>query len=248
MLVIFLRTMSCISAQSFTDNELHFCTVQDFNDPFECAFQVQFSQDKRENIKFGDLALKRQYPNLSSQERDAIIQNEADIFDDPDYALFVRETMRQGFNKWGICCLSKVRDNVLMWSHYANKHRGFCLEFSTEQFSVGLTTGRTGPLPVHYTDKYPVARIIDEIALRETILTKAEQWEYEKEWRIITPEQTGLYPFPSHCLTGVIFGCRMLEKHKEMIREWCRNREPAIKYYETRESEDSYTLDIVELS
>ena len=58
----------------------------------------------------------------------------------------------------------------------------------------------------------------------------------------------GLYHFEPQSLTGVILGCRMSEKHKEMIREWCGNREPAIKYYETRESEDSYTLDIVELS
>ena len=31
----------------------------------------------------------------------------------------------------GVCCLSEKHDDVLMWSHYSNGHKGFCLKFET---------------------------------------------------------------------------------------------------------------------
>ena len=65
---------------------------------------------------------------------------------------------------------------------------------------------------------------------------------------MVCPRMTGSYQFEPQCLTGVIFGCRMLEKHKDMIREWCKNRRPAITYYEAKQSENSYKLNIVEIS
>lgn len=236
------------SGHIFTHNELYFCAPEAFNDPFECAFQVKFSSDKRKNKQFANSALKNQCPTMTRKDRRAAVRNEQKIFKNPNYPLFVQQVMRKGLNKWGVCCLSEIRDSVLMWSHYADKHHGFCLEFSTEEFYVRLPGNRVTPSPVHYTEQYPIAQIIEEVAVKETMLTKAKPWAYEKEWRIITPERTGLHPFPAYCLTGVIFGCRMPEEHQEMIREWCRNREPDLTYYEARESEDSYSLNIVEIS
>ena len=32
-------------------------------------------------------------------------------------------------NTW-ICSLSKIKDSLLMWSHYANNHKGVCVELN----------------------------------------------------------------------------------------------------------------------
>ena len=32
----------------------------------------------------------------------------------------------------GITCLSEVKDDLLMWSHYGGKYKGFCLEFDSK--------------------------------------------------------------------------------------------------------------------
>ena len=170
------------------------------------------------------------------------------------------QTMRE-VEQWGLYCLSAVPDNILMWAHYANAHRGFCLQFLNEQsqrFRVksnpeerGETPKLLGPVPVRYSKQYPVVNFIRDKRMtvgRKTCLTKARQWKYEQEWRMVDVNGPGPHQFLPQCLRGVIFGCRMLEKHKEMIREWCRNREPAITYYEARQSEDSYSLNIVEVS
>ena len=236
------------SSHIFIHNKLYFCKAEEFNDPFDCAFKVQFSSDKGKNRKFADMALQLRYPDLSSDKRAEILRREEDAFDGPDFDVDVQAAMQQTLNTWGICCFSEVPNSLLMWAHYANKHHGFCLKFSTENFYVALPPNLVIPHQVHYTDQYPIAWIAEDVAIEATLLTKAEQWKYEKEWRIITPDKIGCYPFPASCLTGVIFGCRMSEEHKKLIRDWCKDRQPAIKYYEAKQSEDSYSLNIVEIS
>ena len=172
-------------------------------------------------------------------------------------AIAIRDRARQAIEKWGICCLSKVRDNILMWSHYAKAHHGFCLEFSNElhiapnvyQSDIGeIAPFPVVPLEVKYSEEYPVFNPVSpDGSANKTLLTKATQWEYESEWRMALPRMTGSYQFLPDCLTGVIFGCRMSEEHKKMIRNWCKDRQPAITYYEARESEDSYSLNVVEI-
>ena len=240
----------------FTKNELYFCTVTAFNDPFDCKFQVEFGGAKHDKSKFLEDLSKKNDPHLNRQQRRSKARAETKVLDDPDLANAMRGSLIQDIEKWGIYCLSEVLDNILMWSHYANAHRGFCLEFESRQsdalFGVELWPGGqiqkreiVAPFPVEYSTKYPVAKLVNGQIAKDVFLRKAKQWAYEKEWRMMVPNGPGARQFPPQCLTGVIFGCRMLEKHKEMIREWCRNREPAIKYHEARESEDSYTLDIV---
>ena len=190
------------------------------------------------------MALQLRYPDLSSDKRAEILRREEDVFNDPNFDVYVQDAMQQTLNTWGICCFSEVPDSLLMWAHYANKHRGFCLKFSTENFYVALPPNMVIPHQVHYTEQYPIARIAEDVAIEATLLTKAEQWEYEQEWRIITPDRVGWIPFPAPCLIGVIFGCRMPQEHQEMIRNWCQCRKPAITYYEAKQSEDSYMLEI----
>ena len=163
--------------------------------------------------------------------------------------------------RWGLYCLSAVPNNILMWAHYANAHQGFCLQFLNEQsqrFRVkphpgerGETPEFLGPVPVRYSKQYPVVNFIRDKRMTvgiKTCLTKARQWKYEQEWRIVDINGQGPHQFLPQCLTGVIFGCRMSAEHKKLIRDWCKDRQPAITYYEAKQSEDSYLLNIVEIS
>ena len=38
------------------------------------------------------------------------------------------EAMREAKKKVRICSLSKTYDNALMWAHYADEHKGCCIE------------------------------------------------------------------------------------------------------------------------
>lgn len=53
-------------------------------------------------------------------------------FNDPyDTAIIDNDYLREiNFNKEKILCLSARNDSLLMWSHYCDSHKGFCVEFT----------------------------------------------------------------------------------------------------------------------
>ena len=239
------------SSRIFTHNELYFCASEDFNDPFDGKFQVSLRGPKSKIKQFSDDILKKHHPHLNRKGRRSTFRQEGKNVTQPEFEDATRDKMLQDLKRWGICCLSEVNDDILMWSHYANAHHGFCLEFSTKQgevqFGVEFPTETWIPLPVIYSPKYPIVNPIVGHSLNETLLAKAKQWDYEREWRIIIPNILGAHGFPRQCLTGIIFGRRMSDTHKELIRTWCKDRQPAIKYYQARQSEDRYSLNIDEI-
>lgn len=91
-------------------------------------------------------------------------------------------TIIDRFPTIGICCFSRKNNSILMWSHYANNHKGFCIEYYTGNNSHGIN-----PLDVNYTDLFVKANFYKEKqkALFHMIFTKAKQWDYEEELRSI---------------------------------------------------------------
>src|SRR4029077_17510760 len=110
--------------------------------------------------------------------------------------------------------------DLLMWSHYANSHRGLCLEFATSIYEVFF--GRTQPVVYSgersiFDPREPEAKQVENV-----VLTKSEHWTYELEWRIVEQDGDGPYEFPAETLAGVIFGCRTSDKDKTKVQRWIR--------------------------
>ena len=131
-----------------------------------------------------------------------------------------------------------------MWSHYADSHKGFCLQFIDDKRAAFLRELRE----VSYRPDYPIMNpIIDnyEVRYEKIVLTKSKHWDYEQEWRVIDAHNgPGIRQFPNHLLCGVILGCRMSDKHEELLREWCASYDGDVTLYRAKESENSYALDI----
>ncbi len=248
---------SCI----FTHNELYFCSVKDFNDPLDCMYRVEWRGSPEEERNYLLRLLDKFEPSRNRQEDEALLSKGKELFADPALKERARVLNRQDVESWGVCCLSAVPPHeILMWSHYADRHRGFCLKFSNELSKHFFVKRKPGdydkgpailaPSEVKYNNKYPVLNCIrDQPAAmaKKAIFRKARPWEYEQEWRMVEINGQGSLRFPSQYLTGVIFGCRMSDAHKRKIREWCKDRQPAITYYQARESLNSYRLQIDEI-
>ena len=56
----------------------------------------------------------------------------------------------------GITCFSETHDNPLMWSHYTNKHKGFCVEYDIDMLIKNNPKTAGQLLPVIYLDTRPV--------------------------------------------------------------------------------------------
>ncbi|HMF49277.1 MAG TPA: hypothetical protein VK603_11580 [Candidatus Saccharimonadales bacterium] len=117
-------------------------SVSDFNDPFDGSGNMiaeGTAGDKRTRIgKFFDLQ------GLSWSKKQKAI---AKLATKPNsyFEAKVREYYRSYYARVGISCFAGDPRNVLMWSHYANKHTGIWLQFESardpETFAhtVGMT-------------------------------------------------------------------------------------------------------------
>lgn len=97
-----------------------------------------------------------------------------------------------------ILCFSRSWDSPLMWSHYADKHRGMCLGFKVaDGFAVPVTYASSR---LELQAEKQLAKVpgnTESLSLK-LMTTKFSGWEYEKEVRkILAPSQTykelGLY-------------------------------------------------------
>ena len=110
-----------------------------------------------------------------------------------------------------IACFSEDIHSVTMWSHYANSHKGFALEYDTKafrlkcQFCDRLKQCNKAAIcnlyPVIYQkQRYDATDFLgwyigrsmglpiknpDTFTSSKALLYKSPQWSYEKEWRLI---------------------------------------------------------------
>ncbi|WP_370833498.1 DUF2971 domain-containing protein [Eubacterium ventriosum] len=152
------RNWNCIAGQI---PKLWLSQAGEFNDPFDCAFLY----------------------NHHSKE----------IYDrDTEYNLAVKEGLKQYDRdkeseklqqKVFVACFSERNNSMLMWSHYAEQHTGLCVGYRLHELIKKYNI-----FPVIYNNQMPQISDIsnaDEGILYKSILTKCEDWSYEKEWRII---------------------------------------------------------------
>lgn len=80
-----------------------------------------------------------------------------------------------------IVCLSEQCDNNLMWSHYADCHRGIAVAFDCTKPPFPEMSRVIGK--VRYESRRPAANP-DGITRIEDFHVKSPDWHYEREWRI----------------------------------------------------------------
>lgn len=130
----------------------------------------------------------------------------------------VEKTIRERFPTIGICCFSRIHDSILMWSHYANNHKGFCIEFYSNKSHKGIN-----PLDVNYTESFVKANFYKEQqkAIFHMVFTKAKQWEYEQELRSInthfTDKNSRKVPFLKEDVKALYVGANCDEKFLKEI-------------------------------
>ena len=97
------------------------------------------------------------------------------------------------FQKNGIISFCKNWSEPLLWSHYAENHRGIALGFDIPKwncFDVRYTHHRVW-LPDENSDSYVFGEKLD--FWQSIKVTKSSRWEYESESRVFPPLETAVY-------------------------------------------------------
>lgn len=125
-------------------------------------------------------------------------------------------TRRRLAETYGVVCFSEVDSELLMWSHYADSHRGVCLEFDASERPI-IGWKRWAYHSVCYSSNrvIDVAKIGIARAFELLLTTKSPDWSYERERRLITIMGRGEQNGRIQSLRGICFGMRVpgLDRH-----------------------------------
>ncbi|MEZ9569936.1 DUF2971 domain-containing protein [Vibrio splendidus] len=95
------------------------------------------------------------------------------------------------FSDTGIISLTETKDNLLMWSHYANQHNGYVIEFNALHpfFTTHYTSSNRSLIGETSRVLYRKERLCDlsNGNLMEVYFHKSDEWAYEKESRLLVP-------------------------------------------------------------
>lgn len=201
------------------DRTLRLNSPTKFNDPFDCHFDfIDFSHNKRVIKKYVNYTLG----HLSCEEKEKIcrlfISNPNDTINKSKRKL---EEIR---NKISLTCFSRIHNSLLMWSHYGEKHKGFCIGFKFHPATDNYFIGR-----VQYKYRYPRIKYF-KMSKRYTIIkrwafTKSKNWKYEKEVRLFTYEDADLVPIEKNSIVSLYLGCSMKDKQIEEVKNLLKEEE-----------------------
>ncbi|AQT95942.1 DUF2971 domain-containing protein [Pseudomonas azotoformans] len=203
-----------------------------FNDPFDCAINLDRKKIKESLAHAVDEITKGANVSEEAMLGFKTVKPADEIAYDQ-----LRESLKEVMQSIGVLCLSEVPDEILMWSHYANYHKGFCIEYALGENSILKEMAK----PVRYTEIFPSLSLVNlpsgakDNFLEICIYTKAIQWRYEKEWRVIMDEGGKLFKAPAP-ISAIIFGARMPHNDKIEIYE-------ALKKDKNISFKEAYLLD-----
>lgn len=165
-------------------NEIYLASPADFNDPFDCRIISDFSLVDTREKKIEYLRTLQQVNPKNDINQG--LKNLEDIIANPEN--YERGHFEYDDKHLAIFCTCLKWDVIPLWSHYANFHTGFCVGFYLEKLFTALPFCKMGN--VNYHD-YPSIDPRDRIDPNKYIVTsfkqthyKAEEWEYEKEFRL----------------------------------------------------------------
>lgn len=222
-----------------------------FNDPFEAKpyytgvappAWIQGSYPRRY-----DKVLREQYlsmpPDFQLQLPYGAFARGLEYMRDDIYEVFrgvdesfvqpLNAVMHEAFGKnVGALSLSETNDSQLMWSHYADSHRGFVIEFdeSHRYFTErGVSQDELWQLKkVVYAETRPQTTPV-EFDMTAILLTKHSSWSYEREWkdfrplnqasRVIETEPLSihLFEFPPTSIRSITLGAHMATNVRDSI-------------------------------
>lgn len=199
------------------EHTLKFSNPSAFNDPFDCyEHLLEFITSDDSLIELLNRKIYLRQPDEEKlsilQLREKLIKEDTVSFDNPDVQAIFTEAKK---NIW-ICCFSRTHSNIIMWSHYAEKHNGFCIGFDKS----GLQEHFYKMSPVIYCKDLQKRDyfINTEAALQNIVFTKAIDWSYEEEERIYIPKTAivkiiqsdenneGISNFPGELIKKIFIG------------------------------------------
>lgn len=124
-------------------------------------------------------------------------------------------------SEMGIACFSENGMEPLLWSHYANSYRGFCIKFNLQSVlnakneSVKLKRVIYSEAPEVISQEHPFSSYYQ-------YLLKLNNWNYEREWRLLFQNPSNAesrFYFDKNCIEEISVGYKIMDASTDNERE-----------------------------
>lgn len=241
---------------TLANNYLWFSQFSDFNDPFEDVFLANALDSELppynevDAIKLLKLANEGQASPIEIEQSLTQLKLSGGLRSKYEHVLsstieHAKIMFKEHIEKSRVCCFAKddienealALQNKLMWSHYGNGMRGYCVEFDQVELirSIHNTVGHL----VGYTDMLydSLVKHSHHSILQQTVMgmfgskngmgigdiatTKSSEWSYEKEFRLQV-ENINMVKFDPKCILSVTVGFKMPESKLNTLQSVLR--------------------------
>lgn len=209
------RDLKCL----LIDRCLYLASPLKLNDPFDCFPTVAVpAAEDHERIIASEVANRPQgYPEAEIRERCRLI-----FTSEASRRRYAEEFYEKDLGRVGVLSLSAIRDEPLLWAHYASNGAGFCVGYRGCDHGASEALGAA---PVLYGMQRPVMDLFDNNNWVRIFHTKSEHWSYEQEWRYVrVPEEggTGMMNVPPNSIVEVCLGPKMTASDRNAVIEAAR--------------------------
>jgi len=241
-----------------SEAEVFYANPTTFNDPLDCNPTIQIDTDvlpleklcyKMLSAAYGKERAQREIKNhrfRSTEYGDYKMDPEVTAYYMQDLASNVRGLLYSEMGKRGVLSLAERWNCPLMWSHYADEHRGLCIEYDTTDnacSNINAVDYRR-PRSIKVSDlvewKVNGSTDAEKTILDTFFFAKAPQWRYEKEWRDVKAANCA-YPAPFR-VSAIYFGLRCDAAVQTTIVKLHTNATRPVKFYGIYPLNDTFRL------
>lgn len=248
---------NCNHKRILLNNELYVPSVSQLNDPFDCLIKYNYSEIENEGLTerivnmyfedFGNRIIELGY------EKEKLINNsDSNIqLELLNLKKYYDEVFKENRKKHlGVISFSKVWNNLLMWSHYSDSHKGFCIGFNTRKLIESKFFQNSNQ--VSYPNSYPVVNPFDKDfeKISSIFYNKSIDWRHEEEYRMtklfgysrnndVFQKQKVFY-FEDDFINKIILGWKISKKHSDEILTHCVKKN--IPVYQTEKVSNNFKL------
>ena len=223
---------------SLVKGTIYCASPSKLNDPFDCRVDIK-------------KAVNQAILNLSGEKK-RILSKLANM---KGYL----DQIQKDTGDVALCSFSLVLAESLLWSHYANQHRGLCLTYEFSEDFLNNPDSILGAVPVEYEDNSLTNWFIENTPTEETefkkftleivkkVLTiKSPSWGYEKEFRIIR-KQAGAFEIEKEQLIQICFGLNTAVSDINRIRQLVDSSGYTVEYCKMVRSQSDFGIEAQEI-
>ncbi len=197
------------------------------NDPFECLGYINRKFDKSELNNFRERIIST--PNKFTSWYQ---------LNDDELERRINKFRSDKIKEYAFCALSKVPDDILMWSHYADGHKGFVIEvtltdvFDTYNLQKVNYKKQLPSLDLEVFADFNLGNDSHMNYLIGDLSVKHKSWSYEKEFRI-WHKRPGYHFYGPEQLVGIYYGVDIHQQDIRLINKLIDGRRSRnFKYYQ----------------